>query len=143
MSNPQRGETTLKVGDRSYTFVLDMDGICKAEAFLSTPGNIVTITEIFYGSVIQSQRHARALIWASLQRHHPDMTIEKVNALIAEAGGSEDLANAIVELKKSTEPDEADKPAERPQAARPVTGTGGPVTSLPDASALAATSSGG
>lgn len=143
MSNPQRGETSLTVGDRAYTFVLDMDGICKAEAFLSTPGQIVTIAEIFYGAAIQSQRHARALIWAALQRHHPDMTIEKVNALIGVVGGSEELLKSIEALKRSTEPDAEDVPQDRPQAARPVTGTGGPATSLADASASPVMSSGG
>lgn len=141
MANPERGEVALTIGDRTYTLVLDMDGICQAEAALSSPGQIVSITEIFYGAAIGSQRHARVLVWASLRRHHPDLSLERAGELMGEFGGAEKFFEVVKALRASTEPDAEDRPA-RPQTARQA-GTGARVTSLRDASESTATASGG
>ena len=141
MANPERGEVALTIGDRTYTLVLDMDGICQAEAAMSSPGQIVSITEIFYGAAIGSQRHARALVWASLQRHQPDISLQRAGELMAEFGGAEKFFEVVKELRKTTEPDAEDKP--RPRKARQVNGTGARVSSLRGASASTETASGG
>lgn len=143
MANPERGEVALTIGNRTYMLVLDMDGICKAEAVLSTPTNIVTIIEAFYGAAINSQRHVRALVWAAMQRHQPDVTLERAGELMAEAGGAEKLFKTVADLRKSTEPDKEDRPNVRPpKARRQVNGTGARATSLRVGSRSTATASG-
>ena len=126
MANPERGEVALTVGDRSYKLVLDFDGICQVEDVLSTPAHIVTFPEAILHSARGSHRHARALIWGALQRFHPTVSLEQAGELIVELGGVEQAFETIAKLRKSAEPDKADR---RPRKARPVNGTGVPAIS--------------
>lgn len=141
MANPERGEVPLTVGDRTYKLVLDFDGICAIEERLSTPDHVVTISEVILHSARGSHRHARALAWGSLQRFHPDVTIEDAGQLIVDLGGVERFFETVAKLRKSTQPDAEDRPA-RPRKAR-VNGVGVAATSLAGASASTATRSGG
>lgn len=141
--DPERDEVALTIGDRTYTYILDMAALFKAEKAMSDEeGQIVGSNEILFGSARGSNRHTRVLLWAALQRNHPDVTLDAATDLLAKVGGSPGLLAVLKELRKSTEPDPEDKPS-RPRKARQPRGTGARSTGLPAASASAANSSGG
>lgn len=80
--NPVRGESPLVVDGRAYTLVLDFNALCTAESALG-----IDIDEIIprYERGL-SLTLVRGMVWAALQRHHPEITIEKAGDLISQAG---------------------------------------------------------
>lgn len=140
--NPERDEVALKVGDRTYTYILDMAALFKAEKAMSDEeGRIVGSSEILFGSISGSNRHTRVLLWAALQRHHPDVTLDDALTMLAELGGQPGLQRVLTELRASTKPDKDDAP--RPRKARRSRGTGARSIGLAGVSASAADASGG
>lgn len=131
MANPERGEVALTVGDRSFTLVLDLNAICELEDFLSTPDRPVTIGQVFLMAARESYRHIRALVWASLRRHHSDMSITDAGDLIEAAGGVTKFFETLGKLRKATQ-QEGDS---RPRKARQKTTPGAHGSSMPNASA--------
>lgn len=136
MANAQKGEFPLKVGDRDFVLVLDFDAMELIEERLSTPKQVVSAHEAMFqvlGRTYPPFKHARAVMWAALQRKHPDMTLAKVADLIEEMGGTEHVVSAILGIYKASKPDAEDTEG-RPQEARQDS-TGEPITSTPVASA--------
>ncbi len=143
-ANPEEGEVALTVGDRTYIYLADMRALCIAEKAMSRDEERLVISqEIVLSAIMGSNRHAHYLLWAALQRHHPDVTLDDAMAILAKIGGSTTLVQLLQDLRKSMEPDAEDAP-KRPRAARQkkTDGTGVPATSSPDASVSTATSSG-
>jgi hypothetical protein len=128
MANPERGEVALTVGDRTYTLVLDFNAQCELEELLSTPEQRMTLGRAFLLAASYSMTHIRAMVWASLRRHHSDMTVTDVGNLIESAGGVEKLLETLGKLRKASQPEgEA-----RPHKARQ-TKAGARITSTPAA----------
>ena len=141
-ANPEKGEVALTVGDREYIYVLDMNALCIAEKAMSTDEErLVTSQEIVLSSVMGSNRHTRFLLWAALQRHHPDVTLDQATEILSKLGGTDQLMELLTKLRASTMPDKEDAP-KGPRKARQATGTGAPATSSPAGSGLTATGSG-
>lgn len=144
MVNPERDEVALTIGDRTYTYILDMAALFKAEKAMSDEeGRIVGSAEILFGSASGSNRHTRVLLWAALQRHQPDVTLDDALTLLATVGGSPGLQQVLASLRKSTQPDAEDNTARPRKARQPKRGTGVRSTGLREASASAVTASGG
>lgn len=143
-ANPEKGEVALTVGDRSYIYVLDMNALCIAEKAMSKDEErLVTSQEIVLSSVMGSNRHTRFMLWAALQRHHPEVTLEDATDILGKIGGTQTLVQLLKDLRKSVEPDPEDVPKGPRRARQKKTdGTGVPATSSPDASVSTATSSG-
>lgn len=143
MYTTEHDAVVLTVGDRTYTYLADMAALIKAERAMSADEDrLVVSREIVLGAAMGSNRHTRFLLWAALQRHHPDVTLDQATEILSTLGGTDQLMELLTKLRASTMPDKEDAPKDRPQEARQATGTGAPATSSPDALASMATVSG-
>ena len=124
MANQERGETTVTIGDRSFTLVMDFQAIRAVEGELSTETRDAVYHEILRAANRGQYRAITGLFWASMQRHHPDMTMAKVDKLISELGGLDKLNTVLKQNVKASEPTKEEvkaagggKTKERPQEA--------------------------
>lgn len=79
MANPARGEVAFKVDDTEYTLKFSTNAICELEDRLdkglnTIVGNMERVTTV------------RALLWAGLRAHHPEVTIGSTGEIIDRAG---------------------------------------------------------
>jgi hypothetical protein len=105
MANRERGEVSLKAGDKTYTLVLDIDAMCALEDLFSTPEQEVSFPEVLAKVQRDSTRHLRAFLWALLQRHHPEIGIGQISELVEQAGGLEGLRDSFGAISESAKPD--------------------------------------
>jgi hypothetical protein len=141
MANQERGEVTLKVGDREYVLVFDFEAYCQAEELCSTGGEIVPIGRIFVAAASGSYRHLRALMYGVTRSHHHSLSLKDVGQIIVDAGGPEELLSTIKKLRKVSEPEGKGRP---PRARQQKSRTAGArTTSTRDASASRPATSGG
>lgn len=82
MANPHRGQVSLKAGDTIYTLSLSANAICELEDH--TGREIGDIASALNGSV--GMKMVRALVWAALQDHHPEIDIKGAGNVITAAG---------------------------------------------------------
>lgn len=139
MANRERGEREIEIGQKRYTAVMDLEAMCRLEDHWTQQydGKETTFAEVMEKGMRGSIKHARSILWASLLRHHPDVTLADVSGITFL-----ELQQQMKTLGESTGPDEADlKEAgikgKRPQKAQ-VNGagsTGANSTSKPGASA--------
>lgn len=108
MANRERGEVSLSIGGRVYTLYLDTNALALLEDLFSTPERDMTFLEILERVQRNSVRHMRGMIWAALQHHHPDVSVQRAGELINDAGGLGALAEQLQALSKSTQPDAED-----------------------------------
>jgi hypothetical protein len=108
MANRQKGEVNLVVDGRTYTLVLDIDAMCALEEHFSTPSHDATWDEIAVKVNKGSVRVVRALIWAMLQRHHPELSVVDAGHLMNDAGGILGLAKVLKVAMESATPDPED-----------------------------------
>src|SRR5262245_46601839 len=108
MANPQRGEVDVTVGDTTYTLALDLNAMCELEDVLSTPEHPISFQDVTRGMVASNMRYVRAFIWATLRRHHKEITLLGVSDLIQAAGGLEPFVSHIKDLMAFTRPDARD-----------------------------------
>ncbi len=125
MANRQRGELPITLNGQAYTLKLTTNALCLMEGCFSPlrPFGVI-VANVSRGSFSD----LRAFLWASLQAHHPTLTLAAVGDLIDQCGGIEGLAKTLTDLV------EANKDAEgtdRPPAAQ--AGTGVSSTSTPEA----------
>jgi hypothetical protein len=91
MANPHRGEVALKAGDKAYTASFSINAMCDLEQLMRR--SIVEIamelemvesnpTTLRMGTV-------RAVTWAALRQHHPELTEADAGDILAEAGFAE------------------------------------------------------
>lgn len=131
MSNRETGVVTVEVQDKTYRLVLDVNAICELEAAFSTPDKEIVLNDILTKVARGSVAHIRALVWAALRRHHPEMTLAQSGQFIQDAGGLVGFSEKLQSIADSTRPDAEDEVANRPQGAqRRKRGTAG-VTRMP------------
>lgn len=141
VANREKGEIAIAVGDKEYVLVLDFEAMCQLEERLSTDaGKDVTFIEVMAKAERGSMRHMRAVFWAALLRHQPDMTFQDASALVMELGGVQGLNDTLLSVAQASQPTKAEtKGSKRPQRAQvngaETSGTGGRSTSRPDARA--------
>lgn len=137
MANREKGEIGLTVKGKTYTLVMNTNVMATLEEHFSSPDNEVTWDVIWTRILRGSVRTVRALIWAMLQQHHPQITLEGAAQVIDDAGGFEGMTKLLKQVGKQSTPDPTDVKEldlKRPRkAAR--RGTGGTSTSTRDASA--------
>lgn len=130
MANPERGEFSLKVGDRRYTLRLTTNACAELEDLT----NGKTIDAVVLGAQHGSVKSIRLLLWAALREHHPDIatddpdSVKAIGVLVDQAGGFEGLlqqVNEFIQLNVNPEPE------------RQSAGKGGESPDPPDAQALA------
>lgn len=108
MANRQNGEVSLQVGDQTYTMALTLDAMVALEEMFSTPAQSVTFQDVTEAADRGSVKHLRAMLWAVLQLHHPELTIKDISPLVQRAGGLPALQRKFIELAKASMADPAD-----------------------------------
>lgn len=111
LANPERGETKITLGDKTFTMVMDQHAIRSLEDELSTEKKDAVYHEIIRAANRGQFRAIHGLFWASLQRHHPEMTMAKIDDLIESLGGLGQLNAALAANLKSSEPTKEDAAA--------------------------------
>jgi hypothetical protein len=137
MANIQKGEIPLTMGGVSYTLTLNLGAMIAAETALSTPDHPVSWGDIQKCVERGHLRHIRALFWAMLRKHHPNISLDAAGELIEQFGG--EVSGAMFATQAAAAPDPVDAKAvesagPRPRKARAVNGTGANSTAPPDAS---------
>jgi hypothetical protein len=96
MANPVRGQVALTVEGQSYRMQLSFNALAvlKRQTGLGIQGLIRTFRE--QGDDVDPDLLI-ALVWASLQDHHPDVTIEKAASLYPD-GGLEEIIEKVQEM---------------------------------------------
>lgn len=108
MANPERGEVALVVGDRTYTIKLGRNALASVEGLLGRgfPEIAASLTTDPQIGVM------RAILWAGLQRFHPEIDLMAVGDLMDDAG-DDVIGEKIGEALKLAFPDA--KASVRPQ----------------------------
>lgn len=107
MANPHRGEVSFTVDGKSYTIRLGRNAMAEAEAVVGRP----------FPAIVQSLGSSpevgvlRAVLWAGLHRHHPELDLLAVGDLMDEAG-DEAVTAAIAEALRLAfpQPDDTARP---------------------------------
>ena len=107
MSATTKGTVTLEVGGKAYTLCLTLNALCELEDLLSTPKEQVTFQQVTAMAEKGSLRHIRAVIWAALRDHHPEMSLRDAGQLIQDIGMGAMTAH-LTDLAASMAPDEED-----------------------------------
>jgi hypothetical protein len=107
MANPQRGEFDLTLGGTSYRFRLGAEALIAFQEQFRVNGDAPSVRELLRQYQRESLVHIRALLWAGLREHHPDITLTGVADLIDAAAPSE-IQAVLGGMADSTQPDPAD-----------------------------------
>lgn len=102
------GEVLLEIKGKTYTLALTFDAMAAVEELFSTPSVVVTFGQVASAVDRGSVRHMRGLLWSVLQKHHPDVRIKDVGALIEAAGGLDALNQKFGELAAAAQADPKD-----------------------------------
>ncbi len=109
MANRERGEVSADFNGRTFTFVLDTEAMEAIEELLSTPEREVTWDQFWPRCVAGSVRATTVLIWAMLQRYHPDLkNLDDARAVINDAGGPLVFVHVIKAAATASTPDVRD-----------------------------------
>lgn len=82
-ANKARGEIPLQVGDKTYILKLTSNAMCELEGMFD-----LTMDQVMTGLQKGRLTECRALLWAMLQEHHPEITdLKMVGTMIDDAGG--------------------------------------------------------
>jgi hypothetical protein len=108
MANRQKGEVSIEIDGETYTLALTLDAMCQLEDIFSTPQKVMTFQEVIDLADKGSTKHLRALIWAALQLHHPDLALADVSPLVQKAGGIAVFSLTFLRLAKETFADPVD-----------------------------------
>lgn len=82
MPNPLRGETPLPGTD--YVLRYDVNALCEVEEALGL--NLVQLLTKLDADTPPSFTEARALFWAGLRDHHPEIDLKAAGTLLGEVG---------------------------------------------------------
>jgi len=114
MANPLRGEVALEVEGQTYTLCLDINAIIEVENLLDI--GIAEVAGLFSEPENLRAGHVRALLWATLQRHHPHIELRKAGELIGIVGLAEvidRLGEALAAAFPSKEGEHSRRPPTR------------------------------
>jgi len=103
MANQLNGEVTVTQAERTYTLVFDYEALCQAEDLLDRDfADIVgslRLPVIVDGQMVRGPQirrtPLRALAWAALRHHHPELALSAVGNLI-QSGGTLAWSTAIM-----------------------------------------------
>ena len=141
MANRERGIIDVQIDGRTYTFCLDLNALIELEEMFSTPERRVRFVEVLALAEAFSAKHLRAVFWAALRKHHPEMTVEDVGGIVNSVSMM-DLQHVLTGANAGATPDPKDVQElneglrKRPRKAQTVrtNGTGESSTSRPAAS---------
>jgi hypothetical protein len=84
MVNPLRGEVALDVEGTTYVLCLDINAIIEVENLLDI--GIADVANLFNDPARIRAGNVRAMLWAALQRHHPDVTLAWAGKIVGRIG---------------------------------------------------------
>jgi hypothetical protein len=120
MANAEKGEASFEFEGKSYTFVLSINALCELEDLL---GQRINDTLAKLGNPNASDlRTMRAMLWAGLREHHPDVTLKQAGVMLQKMG----LAGITALLNKGIERTFPRADADRPLEDAPAIGNGKP-----------------
>lgn len=131
MSQHKRGESTLEIEGKRYTFVLDMTAMALLEEMFSTPEQDMSIQQFMQRVQKTGQvRYMRALVWAMLQHHHPEITLQQAGQLftLETMVNLNALVNGVMTEASPDPSDARELGLNRPQRARVNGRSGVPTT---------------
>lgn len=112
MANPQRGEVDVVVNGRVYTLAMDLNAMCELQAVLRPADpDSVELDDVMHKVAKMNPIYLRAFLWATLRRHHKDITLMGVSDLVVDAGGIEAFFAKLPQLLAYTQPDARDQGA--------------------------------
>lgn len=125
MGNSFKGEVSFDVDGKSYRLRYSTDALVQLEEKLDRGIVDISGEMMTWGKTPSKMRLGliRALLWAGLQDHHPDIDIKAAGELITKAGGLAAIANLVGEGMALAFPAPEMKDARPPkQQAQPGTG---------------------
>lgn len=85
MANRAKGELTVKHEGKDYTFALDFNALCEFEDATGKDAlDVLRVIESGKGRVSD----IRALMWAGLRAHHPEVTLHDAGRILASNSGA-------------------------------------------------------
>lgn len=145
MANREKGESSVRIGEKTYRLVLNFHAWALTQDALTTGNRVPSIEQIMTRMGKGHFLTAIAVFWAGLQKHHPEIeTLDKATELMVASEGAAsraiiealDLSTADVkdakELEGNANPQTAQASA---KAKRTVGGTGVDSTVTPVTSA--------
>lgn len=82
--NPLRGEGELEAGSTIYRLAFDVNAFCFAESALAPLTTDEIVAEVAGGTA--KMTILRAIVWAALQKHHPDTHLAQAAEIMSDAG---------------------------------------------------------
>lgn len=140
MANPHRGEVTFEADGKQWTLAYSINALCVLEDALGM--GIGEVVERF-GNVQKLRLNTvRAVLWAGLNDHHPEVSLKQAGELIADMTlpTSIDLLGRAFSLAF---PDGKDESGNPPQPGGPTNGIGPGSTVLGQALVETKSTSGG
>ena len=113
-ANAQKGEASIRVGEREYTLAFNINAMCEVEYILD-----LSTDQILRALAKSPPLHiVRALLWGGLRQHHADVDLIGAGDLIEDMGGPGLALDGIGKALVSAFPDAKDEPA-NPQKGAP------------------------
>lgn len=121
MANSVRGEVGFKAAGKTFTLLMSINALCELEGELDMKVEAL-------GAAMQGGADlvtVRAIFWAALQDHHPDLDLKAAGKLMTDLGleASVDLIGKAFAAAFPDKVGAADAGASGPRKARPA-GTG-------------------
>lgn len=132
IANRERGELPLVGASDSYVMKFTTNAICQIETVAGK-----TLEDVIAGMQRGSLVDVRWFLWAMLQAHHPDFTVEQAGDAIDDCGGLGAVmpqVQALIELNTREAANRKGRRGVNPPRARAI-GTGDASTSTPGAAA--------
>lgn len=109
MANPERGQVAMEAGGLTYTMQLSPHALAllKKQTGLGLQGVIKSFQE---NSEDPDFELVGAIVWATTQDHHPDLTVDAASSLFP-AGGLEEIMAKIQEVFAAAFPKQSAKVA--------------------------------
>jgi len=117
-ANAQKGEASIRVGQRDYTLAFNINAMCEVEYIL----NLSTDQILRALASSPPLNVVRALLWGGLRQHHADVDLIGAGNLIEEMGGPGLALDGIGKALVSAFPDAKDEPANPRKGAAAGTG---------------------
>lgn len=113
MANPNKGEVAFDAGGKSYTLHFSTNAICELEDKLDRSFIAISSELAKAASAPEKIRLTtlRAIFWAGLQDHHPDIDLKAAGKLVVAAGGMAGVMKLISEGFERAFPDPETKDA--------------------------------
>jgi hypothetical protein len=89
VANKEKGEVAMRLGGNEYTCKLGTAALAEAQEALSTPTRLVTLDEMRIGMLAGRLKYINVILWASLQKYQPGLTLEEVTDIVDSADESE------------------------------------------------------